>query len=387
MRFIYLYLFGYQKMTFKCGEDAAVANALLKLGISAKIKKNSFIFSLSDAKKMSALPIMSCIEASEKLGLIPFLIKTSKMYLTVFALIITIIVNILLSGTVFDVRISGNSQIPDYKIRTALESAGLSVGKRFSRLDTSKIELTLLDTVDGIAWVNINRRGTVCYVEVVERKGAEVILDDKTLPSNIVAAFDCVIEEITVKSGKAEVKVGDVVRKGDILISGVLENETSTTFVRAEGKVIGSVMGEVKGKADRNEKIKCGYETECCELRLNILNFSANIFKMYGNSAPECDIIIDNEYLCLKNGKRIPLGYTRVLAVMEKLLDVTYSDSELIEKAYERHAAALNKVIASAELMSIKTVGSMDGNSYVVTSTIRYLADAAEERWIELSGD
>ena len=61
---------------------------------------------------------------------------------------------------------------------------------------------------------------------------------NKNLPCDIVAKKDGIIEEVLVKNGVEVVKVGDVVLKGDILISGIIDLEFfETKMVHAIGNV------------------------------------------------------------------------------------------------------------------------------------------------------
>ncbi len=383
MRF--LWFLGYTSFNIKPECLSIVASTFLRLGISAKIKNGRVNLSTSDLKRLDGNPVGEMLVPLYRKGALPLFMFFIKQKFTVCALLFTLLFNILLSDVIFDVRISGNTEVPSYKIRETLDSLGLCVGKRFSSVDTSSIEVGLLNGFDDIAWVNINRRGTVAYVEVVERKGADAPENKDSRPSNIVAACDAVIEEITVKSGRAMVSAGDVVRRGDILISGVIDSEGGTSFIKAEGTVIGSVTGDVTSVAMQKEEVRVGFDTKCVELRLNILNFSANIFKNYRNCEDGCDIIVDNEYFCTPGGTRLPFGYTQKLAVSEKTVEQSYTEAEMIMRAYEKHKMALDLALGGCELVGIKTVGTMGEGSYTVSSSVRYLMNVGEERWIEIS--
>ena len=48
-------------------------------------------------------------------------------------------------------------------------------------------------------------------------------IEEATAPSHMVATKDVVIKEIITRTGTPMVKPGDVVKKGDIMVSGILE--------------------------------------------------------------------------------------------------------------------------------------------------------------------
>jgi similar to stage IV sporulation protein len=62
---------------------------------------------------------------------------------------------------------------------------------------------------------------------------------DKDTPCNIVASRDGIIQEMVVLEGQAVVKVGDTVKKGQLLVSGLFEDSDTLTsrFVHAMAQV------------------------------------------------------------------------------------------------------------------------------------------------------
>ena len=152
---------------------------------------------------------------------------------------IVLLLRLLTAGRVWDIRIEreeGDSDFSSALILEELEEAGLAVGDRWSRIDRDGVETALLSSSSHIGWVSITRTGAVAHVKVREKtkfRGEPVAEEDGY--ANIVAAFDCVIEEITVVRGFAVVSVGDTVRAGDLLISGILPEEAGGGFCRAEG--------------------------------------------------------------------------------------------------------------------------------------------------------
>ena len=216
---------------------------------------------------------------------------------------------------------------------------------------------------------------------MVESKGAISVPKD-TGVCNVVADRDCVIREINVTSGVAVVKPGDVVKRGDVLISGTVESEFGTELVHASGSVIGETAAEIVGSAARSEKASLGTESHLGEIRLNIFNLSVNIFKNYRNSPSECDIIEDNETLVVFSDKSLPFGITRVYERVERFGEVEYTDSRMIELAYSRHSRALLAYLSGAELVKIKTEGKRTDTGYTVSSSIVYSCDVGEEKII-----
>ncbi|HWR24435.1 MAG TPA: sporulation protein YqfD, partial [Feifaniaceae bacterium] len=92
------------------------------------------------------------------------------------------------------------------------------------------------------AWAGARMDGIILTLQIVE---AEPIppRPDKSKPSDVVAKKDGIIEKVTPLSGKSNVKPGDAVRAGDILIRGDITREGAAEpmYVFAEGEALAQV--------------------------------------------------------------------------------------------------------------------------------------------------
>ena len=109
-----------------------------------------------------------------------------------------------------------------HREKQQMEESGLFVGGWIPALDTDRVEQTLLTDAKGIAWVSVNLKGTVAYVQLRPLLSPKET-DASGQPANLVAAEDGVIESVRLMSGDVKVKPGDIVRKGQLLIGGVRE--------------------------------------------------------------------------------------------------------------------------------------------------------------------
>ena len=272
---------------------------------------------------------------------------------------------------VWDVRISGNESLPDSVILDSLEECGLSVGKSWFSAKLSDIEYEVLEKCDGISWININRVGTVAFVRVIEGKNTVTDVGESAGYANIVADRDCVIEEITVKSGTAVVKVGDAVRRGDLLIMGIENNELGR-LVRAEGSVIGRAYDTVRTELSRERTERVRKSEEKLSVNIKIFDFSLNIFKKYGNSDSECDIIESKRRITLFGKYKLPIEIETKSAVLYEYESKSYNDSELASVCSARHRQLLKNRLFGKDLLKISTVCAFEDGGYAITSEIVY---------------
>ena len=380
------YIFGYRFIYPEEGKEAALATALLRLGIAASRRADGgFRIRESDfpAFKMYAGGRVR-YSASEVCGL-PAVLKAALRHIpTIISSVLSLFLVIFLSGLVWDVRIEGAESIPISEIEQRVEQSGLGIGSSWSRLDTSEIETAILSSAPEIAWVQINRVGTVAYVIVRER---EQIKEEQIEPygcSNIVASSDGVIEEITVLEGIALVKPGDVVKMGDILISGITEDERGTVFTAAKGKVIAHTAGSLAATAGLSEREEVQGEGRVCALSLRVLGRNINIFKNYGNSTDECAIIEDEVVYLHLFGKRLPILICREREHTVYESAITHTASELPALAAERLERLLASALSGADLIKLKTSGEYTASGYTLTARYVISRDIGEVVGIDL---
>lgn len=378
------YIFGYRRISAAPEQRARLATALIRLGIPSREEGDgSFILREADFKRFRSYAGGRIrYTAGEVEGLFGALLGLRRHIPSLVAFVFGVVMAFLLSGLVWDVRVDGEEKLSDTEIEDMLGQVGFGVGSVWREVDTVKVEGELRSKYPDIAWVQINRSGTVAYVTVKEREGMSAENTPVPTLSNIVADRDGVVEEITVKSGRAEVKPGDVVKAGDILISGIVENESGGYLVRAEGTVIARTAGELKASAERTEYIESVSEGKKYSTALEILGHTINIYKKYGNLDEGCAIIDDEGEYLLLGGVRLPLRIKRQYLSYTERECVTYTDDELPTLASSRLQALLGAALASADLIKLRTYGEYTEDGYVMTAEYVYAAEIGEEREI-----
>ncbi|SMB92974.1 similar to stage IV sporulation protein [Thermanaeromonas toyohensis ToBE] len=152
------------------------------------------------------------------------------------------------------------------RVKAVAAEAGLKPGTWKGKLDVRTLEHKILLKVPELAWVGVNFQGTRAHIKVVEKIFPSQ--DEMgSAPAHIIATKNGIISEILVLAGQARVSVGDTVRQGDILISGLIlplqekppgpEEQPKLPvlprLVRAKGIVRARVWYEAEGTALREE--------------------------------------------------------------------------------------------------------------------------------------
>ena len=282
-------------------------------------------------------------------------------------------------------RVSGNEKLGDDAILGELSDAGLAVGTLWFSLSQDEVENSLLSTSESIAWVNVNRRGGVAYV-VIREKHVPPPEGENTGYSNVVATEDSVITDITVFSGYAKVKVGDTVKAGDILISGIIPDELGGGFVRAAGEVSGRAIRTVSTTLPRSATVNVGSVPQWERCDLYIFNFSINIFKKYRKSYDECAIIEEDTEFRLPGGAKLPVKIRNTYVSQIETEEVVYTDSELVSLANGKLTAIRQNLLSECEILRIRTYGEFVEGGYCITSRAVVITPIGEEAFFYREG-
>ena len=206
---------------------------------------------------------------------------------------------------VWFVQIAGNERIPEAVLRNVLEEEGVCFGAWGPSLNSEMLKNRMLNRIPELRWLAVNREGGVVTVLTAERPEEEPPLEQGGV-AHLVAMRPGVIRELRVINGFTDLKVGDPVQAGDILISGLMEWSTHVQATRA--------MGEVYADTFRAETLICPDSaleklytgrTERC---VTII-FQRNRRKLSGNSSifgTMCDRMIETTDWTLPGGFRLP---------------------------------------------------------------------------------
>lgn len=149
----------------------------------------------------------------------------------------------LLTSLVWTVQVKGYETIAKQDIISEAEKLGIyPLQWKFKLADTEKLARELSKKLPGTAWVGVEVKGTKIEIEVVESH----IAQERPLqnPRHLISTSDAVIAKIAVVRGRAAVKVNQRVKRGDLLISGIIGDEENQDVVVAEGSVKGIVWHE-----------------------------------------------------------------------------------------------------------------------------------------------
>lgn len=183
-------------------------------------------FNLSARKYKKLKPIFKKTrlvpKIDKKYGL-PFFLKRYKKRKGFFVgLLICIILVYIMSLYIWNIEVLGGSKYTPEAIIKFLSANDVKAGIKKSKIIGNKIEEEIRFAYSDIGWVSAEVKGTRLIIKITETNMPQPIIP-ATAPSHIVATKNAVIKEIITRTGTPLVKAGDVVQKGDILVSGIVD--------------------------------------------------------------------------------------------------------------------------------------------------------------------
>ncbi len=377
MNFLLNYLLGLRKMQFPAAARVAVLNFLLQSGIPVfrfrvGEEVGSFLVGRGERADWETL---GCIEVAEYGAPALFRLLLRRPGLFVGSLL-GVLLLLLSSLTLWQIEVRGNERCSEAEIRDALAEAGLEVGAFVPGVDTAALKVRLLEKNPALSWVGIYLRGTTAVIEVREATGEDVTSPADT-PANLVAAADAVIEQISVERGRAVVKVGQTVKRGDLLIGGAYPTASGAVCVRAAGTVRARVLHTVTLTQPKIEAQKVYGEGRVSELSLTFFGRSIKLFKLTGNSEEEYDIIKRKEQWILFSRLRLPIYTERCYRVPYRIEERVLDEEAMVRAAFQRMRAELAPLLAESELTKKRLHGYFEGDAYVLTCDAEAVVDIA----------
>jgi similar to stage IV sporulation protein len=215
----------------------------------------------------------------------------------------------MLGQVIWSVDVTGNERIEEGRVLGAAAEAGIRpLQWKFRLAEPRELSRRLMAALPGTAWIGVDVQGTRVFIRVVEQTLPEK--PERKSPRHLVAAFDAVVTRIVADRGNPAVRPNDRVKRGDVLISGLVGTPERSEAVVAEGNVKGLVWHEYdivsplvhRHKVYTGERKTRRYVT-IGNRALQISGFGEPAFRFY-------ETVTEQKVIAWRN-RKLPFGYVR----------------------------------------------------------------------------
>ncbi len=264
-----------------------------------------------------------------------------------------------MSICIWNIDIEGNISRTDETLIEFLKTKSVQSGMEKSEVDCSRIVKDIRKEYDDIIWVSAYIKGTRLMIHVKENEDSPQITEQKTedsevkevIPKDIVADRDCTIESVTIRNGILKVKPGSKVKKGDILVSGLVPviNDAGETvafqYHIADADIIGitDIKYEDTYPNQYIKKEKMDIYKEEYFLKIGNIKFALGGIK---NNYAHFTMTGQQYELVILNGLNVPVSWGIRKVVPYEIKEMTYSQKDLqkiLTKRFHRTSEDLGK--------------------------------------------
>lgn len=288
------------------------------------------------------------IQIIEKIGL-PFLCKAYKKRYG-FMLGIALFFFLIYSFTsyIWDINVIGESIYTKEEIVKNVRDNYVDIGTPIEDINCEELEKILRVEYDKVAWISCELKGTQLNIEITETIEQDTI-KVSTNPCNIVAAKDGVVTKIVTRNGKTIKTIGEEVKKGDVIITGVIniyndyDELIETNYVPSDGDVYAIVKNEYYDEFDLEyyDKVYTGNETK----GYSILFMNKSYETKKTNVEYELyDTITSERKIKLGSSVYLPVVLYEITMKEYEAVPCSYTKEEAEEKAYKRMALYIDEL-------------------------------------------
>ena len=268
------------------------------------------------------------IQPVGRAGLPFFLLRFRRRYWLTAGMAAAALLIFFGSFFVWDFTIEGETTVSRERILRVLAENGVGLGTFGYSIDSQDLRNHVLLELPELCYIAVNVRGCRAYVQVRQRVPAPELVSMKD-PGNTVAAKDGLVTAIQPWDGQKMVLPGTMVTQGQLLISGVVDDQQAgTRFLRGMGKVYARTWTELRCQTPLTiqEKVYTGEE----QTRWALCWGSRRI-NFYSGSSIEtgsCDKITERIHLTLPGGFALPITLVKETLLPYETRENTRSPEE-----------------------------------------------------------
>ena len=220
------------------------------------------------------------------------------------------------------------------------------------------VEKILEKETEKIEWLEIEEVGTKYIVRVEERKKSK---EKKACrPQNIVAKKDAMILEIHAEEGEVKKKKLDYVKRGDVIISGLIYNKEDIVSKRcARGQVFGEVWYQVTLEIPKHYHEEKVTGKKKRKLEVQFLNTTYHLFSHYDTYQKKSKVLLKSRLL--------PIQFLFSTYLETEVIDEKYTLDSIDSKAYSLALEKLSQQLSKDdEVISKKILKKYEKDSKII---------------------
>lgn len=275
------------------------------------------------------------------------------------------ILSIFMSNFVWQIKIDGLKNLTRTEILAVLKDNGVQVGK-INIKTGEQIESILLNNYDRLAQVSVIKRGSAIIINLSEK-----LIYSTTEYKPITARYPGIVKEIEVVTGTINVKIGDYINVGDVLVLPF--------NINSNGEKVGVMpVATIKGELYVTERKELPKE----EVRLKRTGKTCKVYNYYykdkkifsgktKNSFAIFEPVVYNEYISdlLPLKREVCIMYEQVETLI--LHDFDAERDDLIYSCEQQVKQSLNE----DQIVNVSTTTNIVDDKMIACTNVKFIGE------------
>lgn len=321
------------------------------------------------------------IRIVKKIG-IPFFISRYRLRLgIVTGIVLFLSVLTVLSNFVWSIEVVGLESLEEKTVVSTLEELGLKIGSYIPSIDVRRLKQQFMLKNDDVAWIGININSSVAEIRIHERVDSPEFTVDNDKACDVVANQTGLIKYMEVYDGQPQVKVGNVVLEGQLLVSGIIEDvKGNVTLKHARAKILALVWEDTEIAVDMSQS----YRIDTGEKKvLNTLVLFGAKIPLYFSDKVDFDYYEESSTIPLSIfGFDLPILVERRVLVGYETQVEKLSEATAKKMAFEKLEEYVKTVYADAFIEKQDANGRLENGKYILSVSFTIKKDIAKEKEI-----
>lgn len=329
----------------------------------------------------------SRVSIIDKEGL-PFLflkLKRRKMMAIGFAVFIFLI--FMLSSFIWSIEITGAKTTSTEEIKQNLYELGVKPGAFKLGVAVSEVENDMLIRMGSISWIKVKLRGTRAEIEVKERTiPPPMVPDDR--PCSIVAGRDGIITKIVSSKGDVLVAQGEPVKKGQVLVTGIIERvNADIRYVHSSADIKARTWYERKFAVPLERVVKSRNGNKTIKI---YIKFGSKVFNIKNTSIPykSYDKIIKSTKLIDTDKFQLPVEIVieEYYETVNEVITLALEDAKS-EAANSAEKSIIDSLPSDAKIVNKKINITVRDDVVIASALIETIEDIGVQEEIKINGE
>jgi len=274
-----------------------------------------------------------------------------------------------MSRFLWAISVTGNYTISDDSFLHYLDSQEIRYGILKHKVDCDALEENIRSSFPEIIWVSARISGTQLLIRVKENDGVPVKEHEEPEPSDLVADMPGTVTRMIVRQGRPQVRIGDQVETGQILVSGRIpiyddsEKLVKENQVCADADIYARTFSGYQEKLSKFRTVRAysGRERQGLGLRLGPVDF---VWMLPWDTEYNWQTMVTERQLCLFDDFYFPVWISRIQKKEYILYEQFLTNEEVLAKKENIHQEKLQNFLKKGVPIIENNVKIQDKGSY-----------------------